>query len=370
MDVVEVKRSPRTRALVGAAVSFVAIAGCVWWASKQEAPTFPADAGHWALLGVALLVYAGATLARGYRWDRILRSTHVQHKRTDAYALITVGYMGNTVLPARGGEVLRIFLLSERSAALKREVLGSIVPERMLDAAALAVLFSGLSLAGVAGAPAGRWPAVAALAALVALIAASIIYLRLRIAGRMQSFADRVRPVAKGSRLLLSAVGVGLGVVTIATWTSEGLVFWLVAQALDVSMSVPEATFVTVLASLSALIPAGPGYVGTYDAAALFGLHKLGVNASDAVGAVILFRFVIFVPITVVGLLLMVARYGGLRRALRREHAADQVSGPRAARAEVVRPVAPPASDDGRFAARRDPAGDSHHATDGARGRP
>jgi uncharacterized membrane protein YbhN (UPF0104 family) len=278
--------------------------------------------------------------------------------------------MGNTVLPARGGEVLRIFLLSERSAALKREVLGSIVPERMLDAAALAVLFAGLSLADVAGAPAGRWPAVAALAVVVALVAASVVYLRLRIAGRMQSFADRVRPVAKGSRLLLSPVGIGLAFITIATWTSEGVVFWLVAQALNVSMSVPEALVVTVLASLSALIPAGPGYVGTYDAAALFALHKLGVNASDAVGAVILFRFVIFVPITVVGLLLMVGRYGGLRRALQREHAAERVSEPRAARYDAARRAALPATDDGRFAAHPDRAADSRHVTDGARGRP
>jgi len=147
------------------------------------------------------------------------------------------------------------------------------------------------------------------------------------------------------------------------------VLFWLVAQALDVSMSVPEALFVTVLVSLSALIPAGPGYVGTYDAAALFGLHKLGVTAGDAVGAVILFRFVIFAPITVVGLLLMVGRYGGLRRALRREHTAEMVSEPRAARSGAERRAAPPASD-ARLSARPDPVGGSHRARDGARGTP
>jgi hypothetical protein len=73
-----------------------------------------------------------------------MRSTHIQHRRTDAYGLVAVGYLGNTVLPARGGEVFRIFLLSERSTALKREVLGSIVAERLLDATAL--VFAALSL--------------------------------------------------------------------------------------------------------------------------------------------------------------------------------------------------------------------------------
>lgn len=320
---VQERRSGRARTVVGAAVSVVAIAGCVWWASKQAAPSFPDTAGDWALLVAGLVVYALATVVRGWRWDTILRSTHVDHRRVDAYGLLTVGYMGNTVLPARGGEVLRIFLLSERSNALKREVLGSILPERLLDAVALAVLFSALSLSGVAGAPAGRWPAVAALAAVVLLAGAGVVYLRMRLAGRMQSFADRVRPVAKASRLLLHPIGLVLGVATVAVWAAEGVVFWLVAQSLHVALSVPEATFVTVLASLSALIPAGPGYVGTYDAAALFGLHALHVTGGVAVGCVILFRFVIFVPITLVGLILMVVRYGGLRQALRRSEAAQ-----------------------------------------------
>jgi hypothetical protein len=38
--------------------------------------------------------------------------TLVQHRRSNVYVLIIVGYMSNTVLPARGAEVLRIFLLS------------------------------------------------------------------------------------------------------------------------------------------------------------------------------------------------------------------------------------------------------------------
>ena len=78
-----------------------------------------------------------------------------------------------------------------------------------------------------------------------------------------------------------------------------------------------------VLGSLLALVPAAPGYVGTYDAALLFGLHALGVTGGIALGCTLMFRFVVFVPITLVGLLLMVTRYGG----------------PRALRAAEPRPV-------------------------------
>jgi hypothetical protein len=124
-----------------------------------------------------------------------MRSTHIQHRRTDAYGLVAVGYLGNTVLPARGGEVFRIFLLSERSTALKREVLGSIVAERLLDATAL--VFAALSLSGVARASAGRWLAVAAMVGVIVLIAVGFGCLRLRAAGP----AARIRqPCASRSK--------------------------------------------------------------------------------------------------------------------------------------------------------------------------
>lgn len=149
-------RQSRLRTLAGFAISLIAIAGCLWWASRQSAPTFPRGVGHVALLVLAVAVYGAATLLRGLRWDAILRYLRLDHQRFDAYALTTVGYMGNTFLPARGGELMRIFLLAERSKAQRREVLGSILSERLLDAAVLAALFVVLSLAGAVRAPGGN----------------------------------------------------------------------------------------------------------------------------------------------------------------------------------------------------------------------
>jgi uncharacterized membrane protein YbhN (UPF0104 family) len=311
----------RVRTLAGFGVSVLAIGGCVWWASRQDAPTFPSGAGNIALLAVGVLVYAIATILRGGRWDSILRYLRVRHDRTDAYALTVVGYMGNTVLPARGGEVLRIFLLAERSQALRREVLGSILTERLLDAGALAFLFVALTITGAATAPGGSVTTYVAVGALVAGLGVGFAYLRLRMAGRFVGFAERVRPIARASRQLLSLRGAALFALTVLVWAMEGSIFWLCAQALDISFGFLDGVVVVVLASLSALIPAGPGYVGTYDAAALFALHQTGIRGGAAVSCVLLFRFVIFVPITLVGLALMVGRYGGLRGALRRERA-------------------------------------------------
>ncbi len=322
-DDVALPRESRARTIAGIVVSVVAIAGCAWWASRQDAPRFPEGIGNWVLLGVAVLVYAVATLLRGGRWDAILRYIRIVHDRADAYALTAVGYMGNTVLPARGGEVLRIFLLAERSHALRREVLGSIITERLLDVAALGLLFVALTAAGAAEPPGGSATTYAAVGALILGVGAAFAYLRLRVAGKLESFADRVRPITRASRQLLTARGAQLLVLTMFVWALEGVIMWLVAQALDIPLGVGEGLVVVVLASLSALIPAGPGYVGTYDAAALFALHQVDVRKGAAVSCVLLFRFVVFVPITVAGLALMVGRYGGLRGALQRERAAE-----------------------------------------------
>ena len=315
-------RGERRRTLVGFAVSGAAIAGVAWWASRQEAPRLPDSAGGLALLGIALVVYAAGMLARCHRWDAILRWAGVGHRRSDAYALTTVGYMGNTVLPARGGELLRILLLSDRSPASRREVFGTILCERILDLTALVFLLCLITSAGVSGSPAGATPAIVAAAALAAGALGLAGYLRLRARGRLETFASRVRPMTRASRLLITPLGAGLGALSVAAWCLDGLVFWLVAESLGLSIALSEAVFAVVLASFFSFIPAAPGFVGTYDAGVLLVLGAIGITGGSALSQALLFRFIMFVPITVVGLVLVVVRYGGLGALRRRSSAA------------------------------------------------
>lgn len=298
--------------VLGPLVSAAAVAAIVLWASRQPAPQLPSAAADIAKLAAALATYALATLVRAWRWHEILRLDGIEHRRADALGLTVVGYMGNTVLPARGGEVLRVVFMSQRSSARKWEVFGSILAERLLDAAVLAVLFALLTWTGVAGAPAGQLPAIAAAAGVALGLIAVAVYLRARIRGRLQGFADRVRPAVRAVRPLFRPVGGVLVVATALVWGLEGVVFALVAASLGLDMTVVEGLFVDVVASFFALIPAAPGYVGTLDAAMLFGLHALDIRGGVALSFVILVRFVLFVPITVAGGALIATRYGGL----------------------------------------------------------
>jgi glycosyltransferase 2 family protein len=307
-------KPPRRHAGLGLLISALSLAACVWWALQQTAPKFPTSPTALAILGGTVAIYGVSVAARGYRWSRILGFAAIRTRSREPYYLTAVGYMGNTVLPARGGEVLRVLLLTERSSARWQESLGSIIPERLLDFTALAILLVIVTFAGVGGTPTGATPArIAAVAVLVGAVLGFLV-LRLRARGRLGWIPERVRPFIRASRLLFTPKGLALLLLTLAIWTLDAFVFWLVAESLSIPIEPMGALMVLVIAAVFSIIPAGPAYAGTYDAAVLFALRALGIAGGAALAFLLLVRFVIFVPVTVVGLALVVTRYGGLER--------------------------------------------------------
>jgi uncharacterized membrane protein YbhN (UPF0104 family) len=296
---------------LGLTISIITIGAFVWWALRQDPPTIPTSAAALATLAGAVAVYAVATMVRGWRWHMLLRRAHVEHRAGDAYALVPVGYMGNAILPARGGEVLRVVLMANRSPALKREVAGSIVAERLLDGAVLAALFAVLTWIGIAGSPVGQLAGWLAAAGVLVFIGLAALGLRLRRHPRIAPTATKLRPLALATARLLHPWGLGLAVVTAGIWGLEGVVFHMVGSALALPIGWVDGLFLVVLTSFFALIPAGPAYAGTFDTAAVFGLKALDVTGGAAVSFALLVRAVLFVPITLVGLILVVTRYGG-----------------------------------------------------------
>jgi glycosyltransferase 2 family protein len=307
--------SPKTQRRLSLLVSVVSLAAVAWWISKQDTPQFPDSAGGWAWLLGAVCVYGVALAVRGFRWHRILRLTGIPHQRADAYRLTLVGYMGNNVLPVRGGEVLRIGLLGSRTTARRREILSSVVAERLLDAAVLAALFVVLTWANVAGAPAGQTPATVAAVALVLAAIGLVGYLALRRRGYFHALHAKIGPFVASLRLFAHVEGLLLAGLTVLAWCGEGVTLLLIGNSLGLDLHILDTLQIIVLASLFAAIPAAPGYAGTFDAGLVLGLKAVGVTGGTAVGFVVLARFVMFVPVTIVGLFLLLHTYGGFRRA-------------------------------------------------------
>src|ERR671910_888226 len=228
-------------ALLGVAVSVLAVGGVVWWALQQEPPQFPDSPGEWGALAGAIALYAVATLVRGERWHALLRAEEARPAREDSHGLNVVGYAANNVLPARAGDAVRVFLMAPRAATSKKAVLGTLLAERLLDIAVILTLLA--------------W--------------------------------------------------------TVVIWALEAGVWMSTGAAAGFEMDPIEGCYIVALASVFALIPSGPGYAGTQDAAAVTGILALGGTESQALTSLLLVRFVLAVPITIAGLALLAARYGG-----------------------------------------------------------
>ncbi|HEX4805196.1 MAG TPA: lysylphosphatidylglycerol synthase transmembrane domain-containing protein [Conexibacter sp.] len=297
-------------------VWLIPIAGVVWWATKQRAPTFPSSSGGIMALVAALALYAVATLMRGERWLRILHRADVREApRGDAYALVTIGYMGNNVLPARGGELLRTFLLGNRARATKRTILGTILAERVLDALALGVILVVLAAGLLHRLPKPNGTLLLAGGALLVLLLLAAVVALVRYRERLVFVLRALAPMAAPSRALLSGFGVVLLAVSLLIWCVEASVYLEVGHAIGVGLSLRDGLAVVAFTNAAALIPAAPGYIGTYDAAVIFAVDAVSSAAKASVLAyLLLLRFVLFIPITIAGFGLLVVRYGGLSR--------------------------------------------------------
>jgi hypothetical protein len=289
---------------VQAAVSAAALAGVVWWASRQELPDLPGAGEAAGPLAASLALYALATLLRGERWHGLLALGGAGCGRGDAYALTTVGYMGNNALPARAGDVLKAMLSASRSGTARRDAFGTLVAERLLDARALVLLFAALVLAG--GLPLGlSTPVLLAVGGGLAVTGAAVLLLAPRLRGLL---AALLAP----SRELLGARGAALLALSAALWLVEGAVYAVLGQVAGIELGLVDGLYVMAIANLAAMVPAAPGYIGTYDAAVLLGVRLAGAgSAAVALPYVVLVRFVLFVPITVAGLVALLTRYGG-----------------------------------------------------------
>jgi glycosyltransferase 2 family protein len=289
---------PRRLGLVQAATSVAALGAIAWWASRQHAPHIALDRSALTRLGGALALYALATVLRGERWHAILGRNGIERPRGTSYGLTLVGYMGNNTLPARAGDLMRVVLVG----GPRRVVLGTVVAERILDACALIAIFAVVVLDR--GLEFGPLPYLAA-AGIALLAVAAVVW---RLAPRVREWAA---PVFGATRGLISLHGAALLGLSVVLWVLEALVYAAVGAAVGVHLGVTGGLYVMALTNLSALVPAAPGYVGTFDAAVLLALRSLQL---PALGYLLVLRFVLFVPITVAGFAVFVGRYARRRR--------------------------------------------------------
>lgn len=307
-------KSARLRTIAGACISIVLL----WLAlhGVDFAGLWQALRGaqYWWLLP-AVAVYFEGVWVRALRWQVLLAPVRRVPARR-LFPVIAIGYMANDLLPARLGEVVRVYMLGRREGISKTAALATVMLERVLDGVTM-LLFLGLVMLFV---PLESW-LVRLLGAGAALFAGALLVLLLLarastlVAGLVEVVAIILPPslrswpgrlagafmdglhALRSPALTLKALG-----ASIAAWTCEALMYYLVALAFALVPPPAAILATTAVANLGTLVPSSPGYVGPFEFLVRRTLEAFGVGAEVALGYALVLHMALLLPIIVVGL--------------------------------------------------------------------
>jgi len=308
------------RAAVGSLISLVALAVVLQSVDVgRTVDVLGRAAPAWILVAIAFI--GVDVLVRALRWRGLLAPIRVVAFRP-VLAYMLIGYLANNVLPARLGELVRSHYLGDREGLSRTTTLGTVVVERVVDTAvvvaiaALAILV--LNVRGVVTS------AVAIGAAIVALL---VVTLAIGIAAHRLPGSDAVArraarwprvgelalklrgglAVAGRPRTLVGALG-----LSVVAWGATTLAFAAAGQAVGLELRIGEAALLSSGVALASAIPSGPGYLGTYELAAVKIAEALGLAPEPAFAMALLVHASILL-VTSAGGLVALGRLGWRR---------------------------------------------------------
>lgn len=103
-----------------------------------------------------------------------------------------------------------------------------------------------------------------------------------------------------------------LTILSLAGWFFEGILYYSVAISLGIDVQPSTPFLVLSVGTLSTLLPSTPGYIGTFDYFVMSTMAESGVGRTDATVYSMLVHFLVWAPVTILGL-----GYLGLRNAIK-----------------------------------------------------
>jgi glycosyltransferase 2 family protein len=323
------------RVLVGLVVAAAFVSLLAGRVDRVEVERVLAGA-DWRLLALALLVLTADMGARITRWWLMLRSLEPALPLSACIRPFLSSLAINNTVPLRAGDVVRVFGFRRTLRAPTAHVVGTLLLERLLDLMMLlAILFA--CLLGTAGVLPRPFLVGAGLAGVAALTALGILtFFPAAVTAALQGLVARLFRGRKWASTASRSVGqltASVGLLrnpaqaarllglTLAAWLLEGAVFACVMWALGINVGLAAAGLSLGAGTLATLIPSSPGYVGTFDYFAALGLTAYGATVVAATAFALLVHLVLWVPVTIVGLaLLLVRRTGSVSASLSSQH--------------------------------------------------
>lgn len=280
------------------------------------------------LLGLAGLSVVAGTALRTSCWRRLYGPTPEPVTFWRTWRIVLVAQFLNISIPARAGDLARIYLIGEAGRFPKAAAATSLGLEKFFDMVALLFVLFVVSMQTslppvLSDAASGLGVATGAFA--LALIAtafganrlAPLLSVRLETSSGLSRWVLRQAGTVVGSLRVLrrwpASIGIQMGYL--AVWAALGLAPLLVMMA--VGLDLPPAAALVVLAAVQVgtAVPTTPGRVGVFQYLSVLALTPFGVASADAFTFGVLLHVVAYGPPLALGAVGLWLELPGLRRA-------------------------------------------------------
>lgn len=285
-------------------------------------------------LAVSCVGVAAAFFLRGLRWNTLLSAEKEIGTMVVFWATV-VGYLGNSLLPARAGEIIRTVVIGRSGSISKSFVLATALTERLLDAVAL-VLISLVAVFFLESIP--DWLFTAAqVMGLICLAGVIVLFVMPRFESVIKAVMNRLPlPKSLQAKLVDFAEKFLLGMrafqhsgralrftgFTVLIWLLDGVMTIVVGQALNIDITLPQVMLLLAALGLSSAAPSTPGFVGIYQFVTVTVLASFGISRNDALALIITLQatnYVVLISLGIVGLWQLNVTWHTLRKDIFRQ---------------------------------------------------
>ncbi len=275
-------------------------------------------------VALATVVYLLEFVFRAIRWQILLAPLRRVPLR-QVLSVTFVGFMANSLLPARAGELVKPLVGSRRFRIPFSSVLVTAITERVFDLLGLLsvlLLMTALIRFGGTPGPSPRFllwlqrsgmalgaAGVAGLA-LLFVLAARDAWAR----GLFERITSRLPPPLAGTaNKLYDGLASGLGAFqsargpllagawSVAVWVNGAVSIWVMSWAFEFHLAFAGACFVGLWLAIAVTVPQAPGFIGVWQFAVSETLVAWGAPVAQAQAFAILFWLLNFGPATAIG---------------------------------------------------------------------
>ena len=269
---------------------------------------------NFVLITIAIVILLLSNVIRAWRWQILVKPIN-DVSFEPAFSSIMIGYFGNSVLPFRMGEFLRAYVVADKTSLTASTAFGTIVIERILDfvglSAVILLIMTVYPLKTIGG-------SIIFGVIVLSLTAFIFIYLfggfkstllvkieksSLLQFGLLRKILPFIKNILDGATTIRATNKLGIILLyTLIIWIMYYCSTYLATIATGIELEWFGFGVLLISTTLAISIPAAPGYVGTYHAAAVYILTNLfNVGRLDAQAAAIILHAVGTIPIVIIG---------------------------------------------------------------------